>query len=94
MGHAIGQPQDQPTPTPNDGTPAPVAHHWIMTVQTADGRQGTSDGSIDVTPGIHTDETTYSTVLNGMRKWIGSENITVLFYRLSPSMLPRPAVNP
>lgn len=73
--------------------PATVAHHWIMTVHSADGRQGTRDGSIDVIPGIHTDETTYSTVLNGMRKWIGTENITVLFYRLSPNALPRPAVN-
>ena len=83
------QPQ-QPTPT---NGPAPVPHHWIMTVQSAVGRQGTSDGSIDVIPGVHTDETTYSTVLNGMREWIGSENITVLFYRLSPSAITAPAVS-
>ena len=73
------------------GTP-PVAYHWLMTVQSADGRQGTSNGNIDVIPGIHTDEAVYAIVLNGMREWIGSENITVLFYRLSPSILPRPAV--
>lgn len=90
MTHGTEQQPQEPTPT---NGPAPVAHHWIMTVQSVDGRQGTSDGHIDVTPGVHTDETTYSTVLNGMRKWIGSENITVLFYRLSPSALPRPAVN-
>jgi hypothetical protein len=77
----------EPTPT----QPNAIPHHWIMTVQSSDGRQGTSDGRIDVIPGIHTDETTYSTVLNGMREWIGSTNITVLFYRLAPNEV-RPAV--
>ncbi|MCZ4513491.1 hypothetical protein O3Q52_36170 [Streptomyces sp. ActVer] len=82
--------EQQPTDgTPTNG-PAIVAHHWIMTVQSADGRQGTSDGNIDVIPGVHTDEATYSRVLNGMREWIGSENITVLFYRLAPSTIAAP----
>jgi hypothetical protein len=88
--HGTDQQPQEPTPT---NAPAPIAHHWIMTVQSVDGRQGTSDGHIDVIPGVHTDETTYSTVLNGMRKWIGSENITVLFYRLSPSAIAAPAVS-
>jgi hypothetical protein len=79
--------EQQPIPA---AQAAPVTHHWIMTVQSATGNQGTSDGRIDVIPGVHTDESTYSTVLAEMRKWIGSENVTVLFYRLSPSALPRP----
>jgi hypothetical protein len=91
----IHEPQPQPTPTPGDATPAAdpgVAYHWIMTIQTSDGRQGTSDGSIDVIPGVHTEDSTYAFVLGEMKKWIGSENTTVLFYRLSPNALPRPAV--
>lgn len=79
----------------NDGTPTndqAAAYHWIMTVQTSDGRQGTSDGPIRLTPGVHTAESAYSFVLAEMKKWIGSENTTVLFYRLSPSTLPHPAV--
>lgn len=72
-------------------TPAAIPHHWIMTLQTSDGRQGTNGGSIDVTPGTHTDATTYSVVLAGMRKWIGSENVTVLFYRLTPNEISAPA---
>ena len=83
---------EQLAPVADASAPVPVAHHWIMTVQSSDGRQGTSDGRIDVVPGVHTDEVTYSTVLDGMREWIGSKNVTVLFYRLSPSALPGPAV--
>jgi hypothetical protein len=61
-----------------------------MTVQTSDGRQGTSDGTIHLTPGVHTEGGAYAFVLGEMKQWIGSENATVLFYRLSPSVLPRP----
>lgn len=80
---------EQATPATQPDT---VRYHWIMTVQASDGRQGTSDGSIDAVPGASTDEAMYSAVLNGMREWIGAQNVTVLFYRLSPSALPRPAV--
>jgi hypothetical protein len=72
--------------------PTPITHHWVMTVQDADGRQGTNDGQIGAVPGIHTDESTFTTVLNGMKKWMGTENITVLFYRLAPNEISAPAV--
>ena len=75
------------TTAPQADTPKPVKHHWIMTVQAADGRQGTSDGSIDVVPGLHTHASTYAVVLNGMKEWIGSTNVTVLFFALSPNQI-------
>jgi hypothetical protein len=83
-------PQAEPTPAPSD-TSAPIQYHSIIPLHSATGNQGPSDVRIDVIPVIHTDESTYSTILGEMRKWIGSENVTVLFYRLSPSALPRPA---
>lgn len=87
MTHGTSTQPAQPTPAP----PAPIAHHWVMTIQTSTGRQGTNNGLVDVTPGVDTDETTYTTVLDAMKEWIGHENTTVLFYRLSPNDLPRPA---
>lgn len=84
MDRSDQQPQ-QPTPEPG-ASPAPtVTLHWIMTIQTDDGRQGTSDGRIDATPGTHTDESTYTTVLHGMKQWMQSDQVTVLFYRLAPN---------
>lgn len=77
--------------TPSDA-PAPVTFHWIMTVQTETGRQGTNDGSVAVTPGVDTDESTYTSVLRAMRQWVGVENVTVLYYRLAPSAISAPAV--
>lgn len=64
-----------------------VTYHWIMTVQTGDGRQGTNDGRIDAIPGIHTHESTYTTVLKSMKQWIGAEDTTVLFFSLAPYQL-------
>lgn len=84
--------QQRTEPLPPAGQAAPVPHHWIMTIQAENGRQGTSNGNIEVTPGVHTDESAYSVVLNGMKEWIGSENVTVLFYRLTPNTIVAPVV--
>lgn len=67
--------------------PDPVKHHWIMTVQTSDGRQGTNNGAINVTPGLHTHESTYLAVLKSMEQWIGTESFTVQFFSLAPNQL-------
>ncbi|MFJ3812259.1 hypothetical protein ACIPWE_38590 [Streptomyces sp. NPDC090073] len=66
---------------------APVKHHWVMTIQTADGRQATTDGVIDVAPGVHTRESSYSEVLRAVKQWAGSDNATVLFFALAPNQL-------
>ncbi|WP_330479966.1 hypothetical protein OG301_39175 (plasmid) [Streptomyces platensis] len=68
-------------------TPAPIKHHWVMTIQTADGRQATNDGQIDVIPGLHTRATSYTAVLNGMKEWVGVTDMTVLFFDLQPNQL-------
>lgn len=87
MAERTDQPGQQPSPETQ-----PVPHHWIMTIQTSDGRQGTSDGTITLVPGTHTEASAYAHVLGEMKQWIGSENTTVLFYRLTPDALPSPAV--
>lgn len=93
----IQQPQNQPTPTPDDGTPTStpdaVAHHWLMTVQTNDGRQGTNDGTIGAIPGMHTRATTYTAVRKAMEEWIGTPNFTVVFFSLELNAISAPAVN-
>jgi hypothetical protein len=72
--------------------PAPVVFHWIMTVQTTSGHQGTNNGLVTATPGMHTHESTYASVLKGMEEWIGTPQISVLFFSLEPNTLPVPAV--
>ena len=63
--------------------PEAVNHHWIMTVHTIDGRQGTNDGVIGAIPGMHTSQSTYAAVRQAMREWIGTDNFTVVFYSLT-----------
>jgi hypothetical protein len=58
-----------------------------MTVQTNDGRQGTTDGVVNVTPGIDTQQSTYTEVLRAVKQWVGTENVTVLFYAVAPNTL-------
>jgi hypothetical protein len=67
--------------------PDPVQHHWIMTVQTTDGRQATSDGPIDVIPGMHTHETSYKAVRKSVAAWVGTNEFSVLFFSLTPNQL-------
>jgi len=73
--------------TPATSHPDPIKHHWIMTVQTSDGRQGTRDGRIDVVPGIHTHESSFQTVRKLVQDWLGTDEITVVFFSLVPNQL-------
>lgn len=85
--------EQQTTSAPADG-PAAVSYHWLMTVQTNDGRQGTNDGRINAIPGVHTRATTYTAVRKAMEDWMGTPNFTVVFFSLEPNEIngPRPAV--
>ncbi|MGW2367138.1 hypothetical protein ACWCZ5_16340 [Streptomyces sp. NPDC001667] len=67
--------------------PVPVKYHWVMTVQTADGRQGTYDGPIDVVPGIHTHTSTYNVVRKFLTEQMGTDRLTVLFFAIAPDQL-------
>ncbi|MFH8805292.1 hypothetical protein ACH4F6_38085 [Streptomyces sp. NPDC017936] len=72
--------------TPAD-QPSPVTFHWIMTARTSDGREGTNDGRIDATPGIHTHHSTYSAVRKAMAEWLGTEDFIVLFFSATPDRI-------
>jgi len=65
--------------------PEPITLHWIMTIQTSDGRQGTNDGQISAVPGVHTHAETYTVVRAHMKDWIGTDNFTVVFFSLTPN---------
>jgi len=84
-----GPPAGQPTPTPGD-SPAAISFHWIMTVQTNDGRQGTNDGRINAVPGMHTRATTYTAVRKAMEDWMGTAEFTVVFFSLGPDEISAP----
>lgn len=68
-------------------SPNPVTLHWIMTVCSSDGRQGTRNGSVQAVPGVHTYESTYEVVRKSMEEWLGTENLTVVFFTLNPNQL-------
>jgi hypothetical protein len=74
------------TPTTAGHTDS-VLHHWIITVRTADGRQATRDGRIDVVPGIHTHEGSFQTVRKLVEEWLGTDELTVVFFSLTPNQL-------
>ncbi|WP_045563001.1 hypothetical protein [Streptomyces sp. FxanaA7] len=65
----------------------PTQFHWVMTVQTNDGRQATNDGRINAVPGVHTQETTYQAVRNAMKDLVGTDHFTVVFFALHPNQL-------
>jgi hypothetical protein len=67
--------------------PDSIDHHWIMTVQSGDGRQGTNDGVIGAIPGMHTRQSTYNAVRKAMADWMGTDNITVVFFTVAPNQL-------
>jgi hypothetical protein len=73
------QPETSTAPQPDA-----IGLHWIMTVQTNDGRQATNDGKIDAVPGVHTRETTFQAVRQAMKNVVGTDHFTVLFYSLAP----------
>lgn len=61
--------------------------HWVMTVQTNDGRQATNDGRINAIPGVHTQETTYQAVRNAMKDLVETDHFTVVFFALHLNQL-------
>lgn len=67
--------------------PQPIKHHWVMTVQTSDGRMGTFDGSLPIVPGQHTRTSSYAAVRKHMTEQLGTENLTVLFWSLDADQL-------
>ncbi|MFG2872928.1 hypothetical protein [Streptomyces sp. NPDC048338] len=67
--------------------PAPVPHHFILTVQTDDGRMVTQDGTVPVVPGIHTRMATYTTLREQVGEHWGLSRFTVLFFSLEPNQL-------
>jgi len=75
------------TTTETASHPDPITLHWIMTAQTDDGRQGTNDGRIAATPGVHTHESTYTAVLKAMEEWMGTPHFTVIFFSLTPDQI-------
>ena len=64
-----------------------IEFHWIMTVQTADGLQGSFDGQINAVPGIHTHTSSYNVVRDHMADNVGTSQFAVLFFLLEPNAL-------
>ncbi|MEU4099246.1 hypothetical protein AB0F16_01095 [Streptomyces tanashiensis] len=67
--------------------PAPVPHHFVITLQTSDGRIATNDGTIPVIPGLHTRMQTYTAVREQIRQSSGLGACIVLFFALEPNQL-------
>ncbi|MFE7120843.1 hypothetical protein ACFU99_35985 [Streptomyces sp. NPDC057654] len=64
-----------------------VAHHWIMTVQTHDGRQATYDGGLDLLPGRATRRDAYAAVRSMVAASLGTGHFVVLFFDLHPELI-------
>ncbi|MFD3334946.1 hypothetical protein ACFWV1_20185 [Streptomyces sp. NPDC058700] len=65
--------------------PAPVPHHFLITLQTGDGRVVTSDGIIPVIPGIHTRMDTLKAVRQHVtEQWALRGQCVVLLFALEP----------
>jgi hypothetical protein len=68
--------------------PAPIRHHWIVTVQFDNGRQAaTYDGSVDVTSGSNTRSSVYADLRKHMGQVIGTDRFVVLFFSLTPDQI-------
>nr|WSZ21161.1 hypothetical protein OH837_48820 [Streptomyces canus] len=65
----------------------PISFHWVMTVQTNDGRQATNDGKIGAIPGVHTHETTYQAIRTSMTDLVGTDHFTVVFFSITPNAI-------
>ena len=73
--------------TATTGHPDPITFHWVMTVQTHDGRQATNDGKISAIPGVHDHQGTYQAVRNSMKDLVGTDHFTVVFFSLTPNAI-------
>lgn len=72
---------------PKNTLPEPVSYHWVISVHTADGRQASNDGRINVTPGVHTRESSYAAVKKTVEGWLGTDEFSVTFFSLTPNAL-------
>ncbi|MEV5915731.1 hypothetical protein AB0M00_43475 [Streptomyces chartreusis] len=73
--------------TATTGQPDPILFHWVMTVQTNDGRQATNDGRINAIPGIHDHQSTYKAVQAAMKDVVGTDHFTVVFFSIRPNQI-------
>ncbi|MFG3492457.1 hypothetical protein [Streptomyces sp. NPDC047972] len=68
--------------------PTAVPHHFLLTLQTGDGRIFTNDGVVQVIPGIHTRMDTLKTVREQVLAQYGVRGqAIVLFFALEPNQL-------
>lgn len=75
------------TETTQASLAAPVAHHWIATIQTTSGLIATDDGSIDAIPGVHTHTSTFRAVQACIAEMRGTDDYVLLFFSLTPDQL-------
>lgn len=67
--------------------PTGTVYHWVMTVQTADGRRATFDGTTQpLAPGT-TRTQYYKAVRELLEKDVGTDQLTVLFFSMDPDAL-------
>ncbi|MGW0736338.1 hypothetical protein [Streptomyces sp. NPDC002851] len=66
-----------------------VAYHWIMSLQTEDGRQATTDGTLPISEGVHTREQAYAAVYAQVKQHFGLTDVgaTVLFFSIDRDVL-------
>lgn len=75
------------TETTEASHPDPILFHWVMTVQTNDGRQATNDGRINAIPGVHDHESTFKAVRAAMKDLVGTDHFTVVFFSIRPNQI-------
>jgi hypothetical protein len=66
--------------------PAAVTCHYVITVQTAYGEQGTFDATVDVPAGMSRVDA-FRQIRALAAQQMGTEEITVLFFDLQPNTL-------
>ncbi|MEU7149185.1 hypothetical protein AB0B15_14285 [Streptomyces sp. NPDC045456] len=64
-----------------------IQHHWIMSIQSGDGRMTTDDGSIGVIPGVHTHTQTFNTVRDLLLDKYAFPAAIVVFFSVTPDQL-------
>lgn len=67
---------------------APIWHHFVVVLQTADGRIVTQDGTAPLTPGVHTRESVYDALTKKVADNFGVTGAaTVTFFSLAPNAI-------
>jgi hypothetical protein len=77
------------TETAQAATAQTVLYHWMMTLQSADGRQATIDGTQPVIEGVHTREQVYAALFPQVKEHFGLGNVgcVCLFFSLERNVL-------